>query len=219
MKVGTDGVLLGAWADCSEAKRILDIGAGTGLIAIMLAQRSEGRIDAVEIEESAYGQAFENAGRSPWKDRIRVHHISFGEYQHAVQPRCYDLIVTNPPYFPNSLKPHSGERSMARHNDSLDMDILLTGAVRLLSDTGNFSLIVPFHNAEKNIETARSKELFCCRKSDVVPVPGKPPKRALLEFRREQAATEENTIIIEDNGRHGYSVAYKELTKDFYLAF
>jgi len=127
MKVGTDGVLLGAWSPVNEARRILDVGAGTGLIALMMAQRSEAIIDAVEISKSAYEEAKSNFEHSPWRDRLTVFHSDF----HLFADRScapYDLIVSNPPYFVNSLNTRNADLSIARHNDRLSFNQLISGA-------------------------------------------------------------------------------------------
>ena len=143
MKVGTDGVLLGAWCDVESAKMVLDIGTGTGLIALMIAQRTDcALIDAVEIDKSAYVQASGNFKDSRWCGRIGVFNLDFKQYVDECNTK-YDLIVSNPPYFENSLKSSNLERTMARHTDSLSFDELLHGASMLLSESGIISLIVP----------------------------------------------------------------------------
>ncbi len=143
MKVGTDGVLLGAWADCDNAKRILDIGTGTGLIALMMAQRSQAQIDAIEIDEHASEQAIENVNRSPWASRVNVINKSLQDYS-KVENKAYDLIVSNPPYFQNSMFAPDKKRTDARHNSNLELEDLLKGAKKLLSNDGKLSIILPY---------------------------------------------------------------------------
>lgn len=218
MKVGTDGVLLGSWANCENTKAILDIGTGTGLIALMLAQRSKAKIDAVEIDEQASLQAKENVARSDWKDSILILNTSFQEFCTSTNKK-YDLIVSNPPYFQNSLFAPDKKRTDARHNSNLELEELLEGAIKLLSENGVFSLILPYVEGTMFILKASEKGMYCTRQTNVLPRPGREPKRLLLEFIKIKKPLVEQEIIIELNKRHEYSDAYKNLTKDFYLAF
>lgn len=218
MKVGTDGVLLGAWADCENSKSILDVGTGTGLIALMLAQRSNAQIDAIEIDQNACEQAADNVDKSLWKDRIHVINQSLQDYKKQTDKK-YDLIVSNPPYFQNSLYAPDQNRTNARHNSSLEYDDILESASGLLSENGTLNLILPYLEGTMFILKASEKGFYCVRQTNVLPNPGKQPKRLLLEFKREKKPLVEQEIIIELNKRHEYSEAYKNLTKDFYLAF
>jgi tRNA1Val (adenine37-N6)-methyltransferase len=218
MKVGTDGVLLGSWADCKNAKSILDIGTGTGLIALMLAQRSNVKIDAVEIDEEASSQAKENVAKSDWKDSIQILNLPFQEFCKSTNAK-YDLIVSNPPYFQNSLFAPDKKRTDARHNSNLELEELLDGAIKLLNDNGVFSLILPYVEGTMFILKASEKNLFCTCQTKVLPRPNREPKRLLLEFMKIKKPLVEQEIIIELNKRHEYSDAYKNLTKEFYLAF
>jgi tRNA1Val (adenine37-N6)-methyltransferase len=216
MKVGTDGVLLGAWADCVHAARILDIGTGTGLIALMLAQRSRAVIDAIEIDEAAARQATENVLQSPFADRISVSLISFQEFYQKNNLK-YDLIVSNPPYFNRSLKPPAENRTTARHTDTLPFEALINGVKNLLADSGHFALILPTAEGEEFIVLAEKADLFCVKKVSVYPREDGVVKRLLLLFSAKKSDCKLSDLVIETAGRHIYSEEYKNLTKDFYL--
>ncbi|PLX23788.1 MAG: tRNA (adenosine(37)-N6)-methyltransferase TrmM [Marinilabiliales bacterium] len=218
MKVGTDGVLLGAWANCENAKTVLDIGTGTGLIALMIAQRSKALIDAIEIDNEAVSQAQENVDKSVWVERINIINQSFQTFQGSVDS-TYDLIVSNPPYFQNSLFAPDQKRTNARHNANLELEELIIGTKKLLNQDGNFTVILPYLEGNMFIVKAAELGLYCIRQTKVLPKPNREPKRLLLEFAHIKKPLVEQEIIIELNKRHEYSEAYKNLTKDFYLAF
>ncbi|MGC9373947.1 MAG: tRNA1(Val) (adenine(37)-N6)-methyltransferase [Bacteroidales bacterium] len=218
MKVGTDGVLLGAWANVENADRILDIGTGTGLIALMMAQRSNATIDAVEIESNACEQAQENVNQSQWSKRIKIIHQSFQNFATETKTK-YDLIVSNPPYFQNSLTTPLEKRTKARHNTDMQLADILTGALNCLSESGTLSVILPYIEASLFIVKAAEQGLYCVRKTNVLPKPGRKPKRLLLEFKKIKKPFTEQQLVIELNKRHEYSDDYKNLTKDFYLKF
>lgn len=218
MKVGTDGVLLGAWANCESAENILDIGTGTGLLALMLAQRSDAFIDAVEIDEIACKQAQENVEKSVWSDRIIILNKSFQDFYKKTTTK-YDLIVSNPPYFQNSLFASDSKRTDARHNSNLEFEDIIIGASDILKENGKLNLILPYLEGTMFILKAAEKGLYCVRQTKVLPNPDREPKRLLLEFMKIKKPLVEQEIIIELNKRHEYSDAYKNLTKDFYLAF
>lgn len=218
MKVGTDGVLLGAWADCKTAKKVLDIGTGTGLIALMIAQRSDALIDAIEIDKQATEQAIENVSKSPWAERVNVVNKSLQEFSEQ-ESRTYDLIVSNPPYFQNSMFAPDNKRTHARHNSNLELEDLIGGAKKLLSNQGRLSVILPYLEGNMLVLQASEEGLYCVRQTKVLPKPGRDPKRLLLEFQQTKKPLDEQEIIIELNKRHEYSDAYKNLTKDFYLVF
>lgn len=214
MKVGTDGVLLGAWAEIENATNILDIGTGTGLLALMCAQRnSSARIDAIEIEPHAYGQALENIRESPWQQRIRVFPCSLQQY---TSPLRYDGIICNPPFFINSTKAPESGRTLARHNDALPLEELVENVVRLLTPTGHFFVILPPAEANLLIRYARAYRLYPQRITDVLPNPGKMLKRQLLHLSTTIQEIIEDEIIIELS-RHHYSEEYRALTQAFYL--
>lgn len=216
MKVGTDGVLLGAWASTTE-DRILDIGTGTGLIAIMLAQRTKtALIEAVEVEEEAYHQAKDNIENCNWSNRIKAHHCSIQNFDTTSK---YNLIISNPPFFVASTKAPNKERNTARHTDNLSFDDLIKTVIQLLKPDGIFSLILPTVEAEKFIQLAVHQKLYLNKKCIVKPNPTKPSKRTLMEFSFLQKETMETELIIETETRHQYTKEYISLTKDFYLNF
>ncbi|WP_246843940.1 methyltransferase, partial [Hydrocoleum sp. CS-953] len=196
MKVGTDGTLLGAWVDVSGAEKILDIGTGTGLITLMLAQRSSANIDAVEIDINSSIQARENVELSPWSDRVKVENSSIQKYTEFCQKR-YDLIVSNPPFFENALKTANRARTVARHTDFLSQDDLLQAAVKLLSETGRLAVIYPVEQAENFHGKAEYFGLFCQRILYVKSMPEIPTKRILMELSKNKLPLQENTLTIE----------------------
>lgn len=218
MKVGTDGVLLGAWSDIKNINTILDIGTGTGLIAIMMAQKSNAFINAIEIDKKASQQATQNIENCKWSNQIDVENISFQDYIKQVVVK-FDLIVTNPPYFSRSMKSVAKQRTLARHDDSLPLNDLFKGVAELLSKNGRFCLILPYQEKINAIALAQSQKLYCNNILNIKPTTHKPPKRILMEFNNQQDEFQENTIAIEHQQRHEYTDEYKLLTKNFYLAF
>lgn len=218
MKVGTDAVLLGSWVNTSGAQKILDIGTGTGIIALMLAQKSNAIVDAIDIDTNAYLQAMENANNCRWKDRIHVQQISLQQFAGTADHK-YDLIVSNPPYFVDSSKASEESRTNARHTDQLPFDDLLNGVLRLLSSDGKFYAILPTKESQVFREMAEKQNLFLTKLTRVITRTDKPEKRLLMKFEFSQKLLEENSIIIEDEGRHCYTKEYTELTKDYYLGF
>jgi len=218
MKVGTDGVLLGAWADINEAKSFLDIGTGTGLIAIMLAQRTDlnSKLDAIEIDSSSYQQAVNNFEDSPWSNRIEAFHASFQDFS-ANTTAKYDVIVSNPPYFINSLKAKGESRTQARHAEGLPFQVLIEGAKGLLNPKGKFSVVLPVIEGEYFIRLARIAGFSLSKRVEVLPNPGKPAKRLLIELTLTNTETVESKLCVENGQRHVYSPEYIELCKDFYL--
>lgn len=215
MKVGTDGVLLGAWSGVAGKKSILDVGTGSGLIALMLAQRSEALIDAIDIEPSACAQASVNIRESDFRSRIRVFHTSLSDYA-AIPDRKYDLIVSNPPFFKSSLLSPVQQRNLARHNDSLSLDALLGDSLRLLAPEGSIVLILPYEQEEDLDNGAMRHGLSFVRKTYVVPTPGARRKRILAELSPVLSDCLCDELTIEE-ARHQYTAGYIALTKDFYL--
>lgn len=213
MKVGTDGVLLGAWVDVASARNILDIGTGTGLIALMMAQRGNARIWAIDIDADAVEQARGNVAASPWKDRIEVERQ---DACHFVSDILFDAIVSNPPYFADSLKCPDGQRNTARHTDHLDFDRLTASAARLLHPEGTFSVIIPTDGRESFLQIAARHGLHLSRQTWVHTKPGAAPKRVLLALRFTAARCLTDDLTIELS-RHVYSEEYTALTRDFYL--
>jgi len=219
MKVGVDGVMLGAWADVANAARILDVGTGTGLIAIMLAQRnSVANIDAIEIDDQAYEQACENANKCKWRERINIIHGKFQTFADTTKQK-YDLVVSNPPYFIDSLKSPEMQRTVARHSTLLTQDDLISGIEKTLLPTGKFVAIFPYIEANIFIAKAAGINLFCNKKLNIKPNPEKAVKRILIELSYIKQNLTEKTICIESDERHTYADEYKALTKDFYLKF
>lgn len=216
MKVGTDGVLLGAWFKTPEGD-ILDIGTGTGLIALMAAQRTKtALIDAIEVEQEAFKQASENIKNSNWSNRIAAHNCSIQNYH----PRKkYDLIISNPPFFVDSTKAPNSERNKARHTDELSFSDLINAVNRLLNHDGFFSLILPIAESEHFIELANDQNLYLNRTCIVKPNPVKPAKRVLMEFSFYKKDLIQDELTIETETRHQYTKEYISLTQDFYLNF
>jgi len=215
MKVGTDAVLLGAWTSVAGAKTILDVGTGSGILSLMLAQRTpaETRIDAVEIEQPDFLQATENARQSPWAEKINVHHTSIQSYQTEKQ---YDLIICNPPFFVNSLLPPSPSRKQARHTGSLSNRDLLAAVIRLLSRAGIFSVILPTAEGVQFQFAAEELGLYPSRLLAFFPRKQKPPERCLIEFTFKQRSPFTENLILHEQGNQ-WSEEYKTLARDFYL--
>lgn len=217
MKVGTDGVLLGAWTPLTNNPyNILDIGTGTGVIALMLAQRSNAeQIDAIEIDDEAYEQATENFENSPWNDRLYCYHAGLDEFVDEVEEE-FDLIVSNPPFYTENYKSDNEQRDAARFEDSLPFDELVEAADFFLSDHGIFSLIVPFKEEDKIISLCKERSLFPLKITRVKGTPTTEIKRSLLAFSRIEQTPLIDKLVIE-TARHHYTPEYIELTKDFYL--
>jgi tRNA1Val (adenine37-N6)-methyltransferase len=217
MKVGTDGVLLGAWTTLEYHPRsILDIGAGTGLIALMLAQRSKAEvIDAVEIDENAFLQCIENFKNSPWSDRLICHHASLKQFA-AKTVGTYDLIVSNPPFYTENVSSRSRERDLARKSAALPFQNLLQGVIALLAPGGTFCTIIPYREEARIIEVAELVGLYPRYLTRVKGNPTAVVKRTLLEFHLSNGPQKESEMAIE-TGRHMYTDDYIRLTKDFYL--
>ncbi|PXY45176.1 tRNA1(Val) (adenine(37)-N6)-methyltransferase [Flavobacterium hydrophilum] len=218
MKVGTDGVLLGAWAPISNNPfSILDIGAGTGIIALMLAQRTHAeQIDALEIDEDAYEQAVENFENSPWGDRLFCFHAGLDEFIDEPEDE-YDLIVSNPPFYSEDYKTSNEQRDLARFQDAMPFEDLIEAADLFLSENGIFAIILPFKEEKSFIALAKESELYPAKITRVKGTPTSEIKRSLLAFsRNENQEAEINELVIEID-RHVYTPEYIELTKDFYL--
>ena len=226
MKVGTDGVLLGAWAPANPLTtnpltRILDVGTGSGLIALMLAQRFPlAQIDAIDMDEAAVEQASNNFCSSPWTERLHAYHSPLQEWR-MVNGKCpngkwYDLIVSNPPYFQNSLKNPDKGRQTARHTDTLSYAELIKHSARLLEEDGVLALILPAESEKEVRGLAAAERLSLTRVTRVYSKENKKPKRVLLAFGKGVSGLEEDTLVLEDE-KGGRSAAYRELTKDFYL--
>ena len=214
MKVGTDGVLLGAWCDVEGARRVLDVGTGCGVIALMVAQRNTtALIDGIDIDGVAIDEATVNFARSPWSDRLKAHLIDFNT---AALDEGYDLIVSNPPYFTDSLLPPDAARSLARHTRTLTYRQLIDGAARLLSEHGTLAIITPTESETTIIEAATFASLHIQRLTRVIPVEGGQPKRLLWQLTPGHTDHREDQLTIAH--RDGtFTSDYIALTSPFYL--
>lgn len=217
MKIGTDGVLLGAWALVNQNPfSILDIGAGTGVVSLMLAQRCYAElIDAIEIDDDAYEQCTENFENSPWNDRLFCYHTSLKEFTEEIDDK-YDLIVSNPPFYTDDYKSENTQRDLARFQDALPFTHLLESVSKLLSKTGIFSVIIPFKEEDFFIQLACNVGLFINRITRVKGNPFSDIKRSLVELSFNKNETLIDELIIETQ-RHQYTQDYINLTRDFYL--
>ncbi len=217
MKVGTDGLLLGAWAPVSHNPfSILDIGAGTGLIALMLAQRSHaGQIDALEIDDDAYEQCVENFEESPWGDRLFCYHAGLDEFMEEPEDE-YDLIVSNPPFYTEDYTSGNKQRDKARFTQSLPFEDIVEAASILLSDIGLFAVIIPYKEEEHFITLAKEESLFPFKITRIKGTPVTEIKRSLIAFSRIEQEVITDELVIEI-ARHQYTPEYISLTQDFYL--
>ncbi|MGL2965121.1 tRNA1(Val) (adenine(37)-N6)-methyltransferase [Flavobacterium sp. XGLA_31] len=218
MKVGTDGVLLGAWCPIDNKPfSVLDIGSGTGLIALMLAQRSQAeQIDAIEIDDDAYEQAVDNFENSPWNDRLFCFHASLDEFMEEPEDE-YDIIVSNPPFYSENFKTDNQSRDLARFQDALPFDDLIEVASVLLSENGIFAVIIPHKEEEKFITLCADFDLYPVKVTRVKGTPDTPIIRSLLAFKRYELSTLTADELVIEISRHQYTPEYIELTKDFYL--
>lgn len=216
MKVGTDGVLLGAWADVENATNMLDIGTGSGLIALMLAQRSKAIITAIDIDKNAVIQAKINVENSPWNERIHIISDDLSTFCKTTKQQ-FDLIVSNPPFFKNSLEAPELARTIARHATTDFHNEIIISAKKLLTDNGKLCLILPINEGNECIRFAQSSGLFCSKKMLVYPKPNSVAKRMLIEFSKQETVCYESEITIESAVRHCYTDEFNALVKDFYL--
>lgn len=214
MKVGTDGCLLGGWFDCSQSRRILDVGTGSGLIAIMAAQRSNAHVTGIEIDSDAVLQAKVNVKNSSWNDRIEIIEENLLAY---MPDELFDTIVSNPPYFVNSLKCDDVSRTLARHSDSLGSDGFFSSAARLLTPDGKVSVIIPCDILEEWQSSAAEFGFYPSRTTFVKTTPRKNPKRVMVEFCREKVAEAENGTLVLEDSPGVYSEEAQDILRDFYL--
>ena len=234
MKIGTDGVLLGAWTPMeNNPSSILDVGTGTGIIALMLAQRSFAeQIDALEIDEKAFEQATDNFENSPWNDRLFCFHAALDEFVEEPEDdpsdselaQQYDLIVSNPPFYSEDYKSESEQRDLARFQDAMPFEDLIEAVALLLSENGVFSVIIPFKEEEQFIDLCVRAKLYPIKITHVKGTPTTETKRSLLAFSRNTmpAVRQKNPTfpvdeLIIEISRHIYTPEYIDLTKDFYL--
>ena len=218
MKVGTDGVLLGAWVNTGDASTILDVGTGTGLIALMLAQRSQAKITGIEIDESACIEATANVLNSPWPDQISIINTSFQEYTiHNKQQ--FDLIVSNPPFFTNSKLSTSSSLALAKHNYMLPLAELTRNSEKMLTAEGRLAVILSPESDGNFIKTAQKAGLELLRLTEIRPKTTKKIHRLLMEFSKKTLFPEKSILTIHRNDGRDYTEEYKNLTKEFYLNF
>lgn len=217
MKIGTDAVLLGAWTTINNNSfSILDIGAGTGILALMQAQRSHAElIDAIEIDDSAYEQCVDNFEQSPWSDRLFCYHASLDEFVDEIEDK-YDLIISNPPFYSEDNKTESNQRNTARFTKALPFEDLTKSVSQLLAEDGIFSVIIPYKEEKEFKALAATVNLFVNRILHVKGTPSSEIKRSLLEFSFRESDIITEQLIIETS-RHQYTQDYINLTKDFYL--
>ncbi|WP_282134535.1 tRNA1(Val) (adenine(37)-N6)-methyltransferase [Seonamhaeicola maritimus] len=217
MKVGTDGVLVGAWAPIEKNPfSVLDIGSGTGIIALMLAQRSSSEIiDAIEIDADAYEQCVDNFEQSPWGDRLFCYHASLEEFGDEIEDK-YDLIVSNPPFYSEDYKTQNKSRDLARFQDAMPFEHLLKNASKLLDEKGSFCVVIPSKEEASFLILAEKFKLFPNKMLHVKGNTTSEVKRSLIELSFHQSATHTDELIIETE-RHEYTQDYINLTKDYYL--
>ncbi|OUR94793.1 tRNA (adenine-N(6)-)-methyltransferase [Flavobacteriales bacterium 34_180_T64] len=217
MKIGTDGVLLGAWTSVvHQPFSVLDIGSGTGILSLMLAQRSDAElIDAIEIDAKAYEQCVENFEQSLWGDRLFCYHASLEEFTNEIEDK-YDLIISNPPFYSEDYKTENTPRDLARFTDAMPFEHVLDSVSKLLSENGLFSVVIPYKEESNFKSLALAAGLFPKRILNVKGTPKSEFKRSLIEFTRIQCVVKMETLIIETS-RHQYTEAYISLTNDFYL--
>lgn len=219
MKVGTDGVLLGAWAPIDHNPySILDIGAGTGLIALMLAQRCDAeQIDAIEMDADAHEQAVDNFENSPWNDRLFCFHASLDAFMDELEEEDYDLIVSNPPFYSENVSSGNEARDVARQNQSLPFEDLCQAASVLLSEDGILAVVIPYKEETTFIQLAMQNELYPNKITRIKGTPSAQVKRSLLAFGRLKTIDFPVNEIAIETARHAYTPEYIGLTKDFYL--
>ena len=218
MKIGTDGVLLGAWTPITNNPiSILDIGTGTGIIALMLAQRTNAeQIDALEIDEEAYEQSVDNFENSPWSDRLFCFHAGLDEFIDEPEDE-YDLIISNPPFYSEDYKTENAKRDLARFQDAMPFEDLIEAADLLLSENGIFSVIIPFKEEAPFLAITKEYELYPIQITRVKGTPTTEIKRSLLAFSRKENVDFPIDELIIETARHIYTPEYVELTTDFYL--
>jgi tRNA1Val (adenine37-N6)-methyltransferase len=218
MKVGTDSVLLGAWCPIdNKPKTILDVGAGTGILSLMMAQRTNAdQIDAVEIDEDAYEQCVANYENSPWSDRLFCYHAALDELVEDPEDE-YDIIISNPPFYSEDFKTESTQRDLARFQDALPFEELIEAADLLLSENGIFTVVIPYKEEESFIDLCAEFELYPVKVTRVKGSHKTPIVRSLMAFKRyELSVLTADELVVEIN-RHEYTDEYINLTKDFYL--
>ncbi|MTI30023.1 methyltransferase domain-containing protein [Cytophagales bacterium RKSG123] len=218
MKICTDACILGAWTPTDNAQRILDIGTGTGLLSLMIAQRSEGTIEAVEIDPAAFQQASDNFSKSLWNNRLHLHHQSIQQYMEKNQGKSFDLIISNPPFYTNHQQTNDYKRNRAHHDDELPFEDLLRSMDLMLSQEGTASILLPPRQMDEFIKLAISFSFFPVQKLQISDNVQKPIIREVCLFKRQPSPIKiEELTIREENGE--YAPNYKKLLKDYLLIF
>ena len=218
MKVCTDACILGASTTVENVKNILDIGTGTGLLALMLAQKSDAKIDAVEIDESAYNQALGNVSESKFREKIRIYHQDIRAY--SASEKQYDLIISNPPFYQKSLQSPDNQANKALHAVELSLEELISSVARLLKSDGRFVVLLPPYEVEKLIDLARKKALYLSKKILIQHDESKPVFRIIATFINTQTTDyQEDSLLIHEKNSKSYSEKFTNLLKDYYVIF
>jgi len=214
MKVGTDAVLLGAWMPVPEdCATILDIGCGCGVISFMLAQKTKAHITGIDMDENSVNEAQKNAENFPWKDQVQFIHEKVQDFAQKTTQK-FDVIISNPPFFENSLKSPETNRNISKHNDSLPLEDLIDAVNILLSENGRFGVILPSGMAEKLGKLALEKHLYVTKKTWICPTPTKKANRILTMFERKNTVCEKDRLVIRDDG---YTTEYHKLVEEYLL--
>lgn len=217
MKVGTDSILLGTWTDLTDIRQVLDIGSGTGVVSLILAQRApQAKVTGVEIDLDAARQSRENVERSPWSDRIVIQEMSIQDFasNHTAQ---FDLIISNPPFFTGGTFSSNELKASVRHTVKLPHNDLLKSTRSLLHPLGKFCVVLPYIEGLRFIEIAQIGGFYCTRMTEVRPKANKPVERLLLCFELKEKTTAKSELIIMEADTNEYTTAFRELTKEFYL--
>ena len=215
MKVGTDGVLLGAWAQLPPEGRLLDIGTGTGLIALMAAQRTRCHVTGVELDAKAAAQAAENATASPWSDRVGIVQADIAAYETEIP---FDAALSNPPYYDSSLLPPDTARAVARHTGRLTFDQLTRSARGLLRPKGKLHVVLPAEAEEAFLSAAAAADFYPTLRTVVRTRPEKPPRRVLLTLDASNSRTLQQELLLHGAAGNERTAEYEQLTRDFYIS-
>lgn len=216
MKVGTDAVLLGIWTELTGVKSVLDVGAGCGIISLLLASRKTLAADAVELDRDSFEEASRNFAESPFSDRLRIFHSDFNDFV-PPENKKYDLIVSNPPFFINDLQSKDPKKSLARHTQSMTYEQLVNGAVRLLNPEGKISVVLPYRESRFFLQVVQDAGFFVEKKMLIFPMLGKEPNRINLLFARQPADEQTEMFTIRDEDGK-FTSQYVDLVKDFYVS-
>ena len=218
MKVGTDAVLLATLSDLPSKGKILEVGTGTGVISLILAQRCQAQITAIDIHQASIWEARANFKESPWSDRLKALMIPYQLYARQGNPIQYDLIISNPPFFENDLKSSDENRNLARHNDQLSFRDFLLASRNFISEKGNLSLILPVTEGKLFIKEAQNFGFYLQKQIEIKPKPEKEANRLILSFGNQVMDEIQEKSITIRNSDNSYTEAYKTLTEDFYLS-